>query len=424
MSRTRRCRSGAPAGAGWLGLRGAGGQGGGAAGCRWRWVRYGARRRRRGAPRWGHGREQPGRPGQQAPVLPPGVVQQSVLGAHTHTPPNPQGGHLRVVRHEHRRHQQPGLPVQGARSAVQGRGRPQQSRRRRAGRNAQRPPRWDAAAARPCRPSRRAPRANPTHAAHPTHPHPIPPAQKVDRDPSKPSKIAPLPHMFVVKDLVVDMSNFYAQYKSIKPYLQKRQPSGWVVGRVGLDSGGCAPDPRAWPLRAGAQTAFTTLTRPGLASRTPPTPPATAARSGTSPRSPAPSWTACTSASCAPAAPRPAPHTGGTRTSTWGPRCCWRRTGGGLGAGGWGLGAGGWGLGAGGWGPHALWVTRAPLQVPAPAAPPTCTPASPPAPPHPPPPPLPHPTPKGGSSTAATTSRRSAWRHWTTCTSFTAARRS
>ena len=29
--------------------------------------------------------------------------------------------------------------------------------------------------------------------------------------------------MFVVKDLVVDMSNFYAQYKSIKPYLQKKE---------------------------------------------------------------------------------------------------------------------------------------------------------------------------------------------------------
>ena len=49
---------------------------------------------------------------------------------------------------------------------------------------------------------------------------------KVDRDVSKASKVAPLPHMFVVKDLVVDMSNFYAQYKSIRPYLQKRQPSG------------------------------------------------------------------------------------------------------------------------------------------------------------------------------------------------------
>jgi len=34
------------------------------------------------------------------------------------------------------------------------------------------------------------------------------------------STIAPLPHMFVVKDLVVDMANFYAQYKSVKPWLQ------------------------------------------------------------------------------------------------------------------------------------------------------------------------------------------------------------
>lgn len=45
---------------------------------------------------------------------------------------------------------------------------------------------------------------------------------KVDRDPSKAARVAPLPHMYVIKDLVVDMSNFYAQYKSIKPYLQKK----------------------------------------------------------------------------------------------------------------------------------------------------------------------------------------------------------
>jgi len=32
--------------------------------------------------------------------------------------------------------------------------------------------------------------------------------------------IYPLPHMYVVKDLVTDMSNFFAQYKSIKPWLQ------------------------------------------------------------------------------------------------------------------------------------------------------------------------------------------------------------
>jgi succinate dehydrogenase/fumarate reductase-like Fe-S protein len=100
---------------------------------------------------------------------------------------------------------------------------------------------------------------------------------QVDRDTSKLSRVAPLPHMFVVKDLVraaartagalaahgvsrcpaallpfsslhlkilqcclpgdvhslwlpllvpqvVDMSNFYAQYKHIQPYLQTTKP--------------------------------------------------------------------------------------------------------------------------------------------------------------------------------------------------------
>ena len=38
----------------------------------------------------------------------------------------------------------------------------------------------------------------------------------------------PLPHMYVVKDLVPDMTNFYQQYKSIKPWLiqnEKNKPS-------------------------------------------------------------------------------------------------------------------------------------------------------------------------------------------------------
>jgi succinate dehydrogenase/fumarate reductase iron-sulfur protein len=30
-------------------------------------------------------------------------------------------------------------------------------------------------------------------------------------------KVYPLPHMFVVKDLVSDLTNFYAQHKSIEP---------------------------------------------------------------------------------------------------------------------------------------------------------------------------------------------------------------
>jgi len=38
-------------------------------------------------------------------------------------------------------------------------------------------------------------------------------------------KIYPLPHMPVVKDLVPDLSNFYAQYASIKPWIQTRTPA-------------------------------------------------------------------------------------------------------------------------------------------------------------------------------------------------------
>ncbi len=38
-------------------------------------------------------------------------------------------------------------------------------------------------------------------------------------------KIYPLPHMPVVKDLVPDLTKFYAQYASIKPWLQTRTPA-------------------------------------------------------------------------------------------------------------------------------------------------------------------------------------------------------
>jgi succinate dehydrogenase (ubiquinone) iron-sulfur subunit len=37
----------------------------------------------------------------------------------------------------------------------------------------------------------------------------------------KATKIYPLPHMYVVKDLVPDMNNFYEQYRSIQPWLQR-----------------------------------------------------------------------------------------------------------------------------------------------------------------------------------------------------------
>uniref|UniRef100_A0A1L8E0S5 Succinate dehydrogenase [ubiquinone] iron-sulfur subunit, mitochondrial n=1 Tax=Nyssomyia neivai TaxID=330878 RepID=A0A1L8E0S5_9DIPT len=48
---------------------------------------------------------------------------------------------------------------------------------------------------------------------------------KIDRDTSKPAKIYPLPHMYVVKDLVPDMTNFYKQYASIQPWLQRKDAS-------------------------------------------------------------------------------------------------------------------------------------------------------------------------------------------------------
>ncbi len=37
-------------------------------------------------------------------------------------------------------------------------------------------------------------------------------------------RIFPLPHLPVIKDLVPDLSNFYAQYAAIKPWLQTRTP--------------------------------------------------------------------------------------------------------------------------------------------------------------------------------------------------------
>jgi succinate dehydrogenase / fumarate reductase iron-sulfur subunit len=38
-------------------------------------------------------------------------------------------------------------------------------------------------------------------------------------------KIYPLPHMSVVKDLVTDLTHFYAQYSAVKPWLQSRTPA-------------------------------------------------------------------------------------------------------------------------------------------------------------------------------------------------------
>jgi succinate dehydrogenase (ubiquinone) iron-sulfur subunit len=44
----------------------------------------------------------------------------------------------------------------------------------------------------------------------------------IDDDSTKAIKIYPLPHMYVIKDLVPDMGNFYEQYRSIQPWLQPK----------------------------------------------------------------------------------------------------------------------------------------------------------------------------------------------------------
>ena len=47
---------------------------------------------------------------------------------------------------------------------------------------------------------------------------------RIPTDTAKESRIYPLPHTYVVKDLVPDLTQFYKQYKSIKPYLQRKSP--------------------------------------------------------------------------------------------------------------------------------------------------------------------------------------------------------
>lgn len=46
-------------------------------------------------------------------------------------------------------------------------------------------------------------------------------AGRIPPNTSHEARIYPLPHTYVVKDLVPDLTQFYKQYKSIKPYLQR-----------------------------------------------------------------------------------------------------------------------------------------------------------------------------------------------------------
>ncbi len=50
-------------------------------------------------------------------------------------------------------------------------------------------------------------------------------AGRIPSESSADVKVYPLPHTYVVKDLVPDLTHFYKQYKSIKPYLQRDTPA-------------------------------------------------------------------------------------------------------------------------------------------------------------------------------------------------------
>lgn len=55
---------------------------------------------------------------------------------------------------------------------------------------------------------------------------------KIDTNLSKPLKIYPLPHMYVLRDLIPDMTNFYNQYKSIQPWLQRKNEKVEAKGKA------------------------------------------------------------------------------------------------------------------------------------------------------------------------------------------------
>ncbi|EDW02867.1 succinate dehydrogenase [ubiquinone] iron-sulfur subunit [Drosophila grimshawi] len=46
--------------------------------------------------------------------------------------------------------------------------------------------------------------------------------QAIDRKPGRVCRIYPLPHLYVKRDLVPDLSRFYQQYQSIEPWLQRK----------------------------------------------------------------------------------------------------------------------------------------------------------------------------------------------------------
>ncbi|XP_046427718.1 succinate dehydrogenase [ubiquinone] iron-sulfur subunit, mitochondrial-like [Neodiprion fabricii] len=59
---------------------------------------------------------------------------------------------------------------------------------------------------------------------------------KLDDKSSKPAIIYPLPHMYVIRDLVPDLSHFLKQYKMIEPWLKRRGEDQYIGYRQTLQS--------------------------------------------------------------------------------------------------------------------------------------------------------------------------------------------
>ena len=58
----------------------------------------------------------------------------------------------------------------------------------------------------------------------------------IPKDTQEEVVLNPLPHMYVIKDLVPDMTNFYQQYKSIKPWLQQKKENVPTDGKENIQS--------------------------------------------------------------------------------------------------------------------------------------------------------------------------------------------
>lgn len=54
---------------------------------------------------------------------------------------------------------------------------------------------------------------------------------RIDPAPNKAVRVYPLPHMYVIKDLVPDLTNIYEQYRSVEPWLQRNDENTTVENR-------------------------------------------------------------------------------------------------------------------------------------------------------------------------------------------------